>query len=515
MSLHLFPNSGGFAPMTTPDEQPCTGLLELGEDELVLCLVHASTGTGAHAQALRLASVCTRLRSLVDGRLWKELCELPAYRAASESNMCKEDWMEGELASEDEWLQLRRTHMSTPEGGFSRGASICGASGSGGASGRFPWRSDDGERANRRLPQREVGRYGDTSALSRPCPHPFTTRTPPQGMDWRRLHRALTVPLKARTRSWKVWRSMLSHGEEHKGQSLALFPTARPPRTPLGFARWREASSLLCPDVSYPLTGHGFPGRRHGLHVIAREGCSGYCMLVGLMPPLTAPARHALSEHGDPRGGCLFCARDLETISRGRARAPKGTNRMFSIKQWFKRCPMLPRTRGADWEDCTAGSTSRDSAPHAIANEEVDAIIGNRHDQVGMAGVCAELMQVRSKRWNLPRSNLPIRPSRSVPPDLYLQICTSSSYLQICTSSRYVPPPDMYLQLDLQMCISRSVSVYPHTRIQRHTQTQSAPCSLKSSLTIWVACLYPPNPPPPPLTFLNEPIMDDLLSPSG
>ena len=275
--------------MTNPDEQPCTGLLELGEDELVLCLVHASTGTGAHAQALRLASVCTRLRSLVDGRLWKELCELPAYRAASESNMCKEDWMEGKLTSEDEWLQLRRTHMSTPEGGFSRGASICGASGSGGASGRFPWRSDDGERANRRLPQRERGRNGDTSALSRPRPHPFTTRTPPQGMDWRRLHRALTVPLKARTRSWKVWRSMLSHGEEQKGQSLALFPTARPPRTPLGFARWREASSLLCPHVSDYLTGHGLTGRRHGLHVIAREGCSGYCMLVGLMPPLTAP----------------------------------------------------------------------------------------------------------------------------------------------------------------------------------------------------------------------------------
>ena len=446
----LFPNSGGFAPMANPDEQPCTGLLELGEDELVLCLVHASTGTGAHAQALRLASVCTRLRSLVDGRLWKELCELPAYRAASESNMCKEDWMEGELTSEDEWLQLRRAHMSTPEGGFSRGASICGASGSAGASGRFPWRSDDGERANRRLPQ---------------------------GMDWRRLHRALTVPLKARTRSWKVWRSMLSHGEEHKGQSLALFPTARPPRTPLGFARWREASSLLCPHVSDYLTGHGLTGRRHGLHVIAREGCSGYCMLVGLMPPLTAPARHALSEHGDPRGGCLFCARDLETISRGRARAPKGTNRMFSIKQWFKRCPMLPRTRGADWEDCTADSTSRDSAPHAIANEEVDAMIGNRHDQVGMAGVCAELMQVRSKRWNLPRSNLPIRPSRSVPPDLYLQLVPPDMYLQICTS-RYVPP-DMYLQIctssSISRCVSPDLSPSIHTHEYNATHKHKAP----------------------------------------
>lgn len=263
-----------------------SSLLDLNEDELLMCFMHAATGIGAHAQAARLACVCSQLRSLVNERLWLELCQAPEF--------------------------------------------------------------------------------GPVAACA------------PAG-DWKMLHRALTVPIKSRTRSWKSWhmreRMLAGAGFEREPTfRLTLAPSAAPPKSCLGFARWRPASLLLreedvlCKPIHSPpldkstdavgtgsaeetARAHQIPhwcpmeeltGSGRELHAIAREASSNYCLLFGIIAPLDARAS-ALLRQNERRSGCLFCERQPRWLASGRACSRRGSAPMYAATSWFKRCVTLPR----------------------------------------------------------------------------------------------------------------------------------------------------------------------------
>ena len=365
---------------------PIVSLFDLAEDELLLCLVHASTGPGAHSTALRLACVCKRLRMLVHARLWHELCHLPAFRAVSESHQCKHDWTASQTTSKseaptDEWHKIRSAFFDYP---------------------------------------------GCVSVTN-------------HDWSWQHLHRALTVPLKAHTRSWKTWRSMLKHGEEAKPQPIMLFPQGPPPKLALGFSHWRAASHLLSErepqepnEMAYLLdaemlcespadddafraaiaaSAHLSPkahltGAGRELHVIAREGSSSRCLLVGVMPPLSPYMFSRAKEHDEIRGDCLFCARSLKPHSQGRASSRlgktknenKNENKMMSMPCWFKRYVMLPRSGAqVNWptDDSDHPNIRKMLAALSILQGWDAPPAGAASDSSRLAAtqVCAELLQ--------------------------------------------------------------------------------------------------------------------------